>query len=146
LRERLAGKHFAKEAVGSGIVSSGDDVAGVFLFVSEHCGPCQLLASDLAARVAGSGTGGLAKAVGSRVTVITDQAGVFDGLGATAVVVDPDGSVMSRFDVDATPTGIALNESGVVTEALIVNQFHQVKKLAHAAGGGTPDLSVVMSA
>lgn len=146
MRERLLGKHLAKDAVESGVVTSADDLAGLLLFVSEHCGPCQLLASDLAAKLDGNRAGGLAEAVGSRVTIITDQSGVFDGLGATAVFVDPDGSVTSRFDVNATPTGIALDDQGVVTEALIANQFHDVEKLARAANAGTTDLNVVMSA
>lgn len=144
-RERLLGKHFAEHAVESGVVSGAGGMAGVLLFVSEQCGPCQILASDLAAKLQGNSANGLTEAVGARVTIITDQTGVFDGLGATAVIVDPEGSITSGFDVTATPTGIALDDEGVITDAVIANDFHDVEQLARATRSGG-SLDVVMSA
>lgn len=146
LRERLVGREFATGVVESGIVSRGGDLSGVWVFVSEHCGPCQLLASEIARTLNGGRSMGLAAAIGSRVTIVTDQAGVFDALGATDVVIDPEGALMSRFDVHATPTGIALDARGVVTEARIANRFHHLDELARAVQGGTSSLGVAWSA
>jgi hypothetical protein len=133
LREQLLGTHVAEHAVESGVVGAAGGMAGVVLFVSEHCGPCQTLASDLSAKLERNGSGeGLAQLLDARVTVITDQAGAFDELGATAVLADADGAVMNGFAVSATPTGLALDDEGVVIEALIANKFRDVEKLAQA--------------
>lgn len=146
VREQLLGTQVAEHAVESGVVEAAGGMAGVVLFVSEQCGPCQALASDLSANVSKLGRSegkGLAQLLDARVTVITDQAGAFDELGATAVIIDPAGAVMDRFSMMATPTGIALDDNGAVIEALIANGFRDVEKLAQAVQPGR--LSVVMS-
>lgn len=140
LRGRFLGRQLADVAVEAGVAPNASDVAGLYLFVSEHCGPCQLLASDLAEETDGR----VADVVGSRVTIITDQSGAFDGLGATSVIVDPDGLVMSKFAVSATPTGIALDEQGVVTEALIANRLRDVRRLARTIHEPDATLNIVL--
>jgi hypothetical protein len=45
-----------------------------------------------------------------------------------------------------TPTGIALNDDGVVVEAMIANQYDHVEKLARAAQPDSAKLNVVLSA
>lgn len=144
LREQLLGTQVAETAVESGVVGAAGGMAGVVLFVSKQCGPCQALASDLSAKLTKLGKSkgnGLAQLLGARVTVVTDQAGAFDKL-ATALIVDSDGAVMNDFAVTATPTGIALNDEGVITEALIPNEFRDVERLAQAVQPGR--LGVVM--
>jgi hypothetical protein len=146
VRERMLGTRVADTAVESGIVGAAGGMAGVLLFVGEHCGPCQTLASDLATKLTGLGRSkreGLAELLDARITVVTDQTGAFDELGATAVIVDSDGTVMNGFAVTATPTGIALDGDGVIVEALIANEFRDVEKLAQAVQPGR--LGVVMS-
>lgn len=132
VREQFLGKLFAEQAVESGVAGAAGGMAGVVLFVSEGCGPCQALASDLSAKVGGSQKPGVAEMLGARVTVVTDQISVFGDVGATAVIRDPDGTVMNGFGVTATPTGIALSDDGVVVEALVANEFRDVEKLVQA--------------
>jgi hypothetical protein len=146
IRPQLLGRQFADLAVESGVVGASDGMAGVLLFVSEGCGPCQMLAASLAARLDEEDATAVAQVVGIRVTVITDQAGAFDELGATAVIVDPDGKIRREFGVAMTPTGIALNDDGVVVEAMIANQYDHVEKLARAAQPDSAKLNVVLSA
>ena len=142
VREQLLGTKAAEPAVESGVVGAAGGMAGIVLFVSEQCGPCHALASDLAAKLERNAGKGLAQLLNARVTVITDQPGAFDMLGATAVIADPDGSVMNGFAVTTTPTGIALDANGVVIDALIANEFRDVQKLAQSAQ--PVELGVVM--
>jgi hypothetical protein len=134
--EQFLGKQLAERAVESGIEGLAGGLAGVILFVSEHCGPCQALAADLATELTKLGRSeedGLAELLDGRVTIVTDQTGAFDRLGATAVIIDSDGSVMNNFAVTATPIGIALDDDGVVIAASLANDLRDVRTLARAA-------------
>lgn len=142
IRKLLIGRQTAEHAVESGVVGAAGGIAGVVLFVSEQCGPCKALASDLSAKLASNDGKGLAQLLGARVTIITDQAGAFDGLGATAVIADPAQTIRDGFAVAGTPTGIALDDNGVIIDAAIANEFRDVEKLARAAQPAQLDVIV----
>jgi len=145
VEEQFLGKQLAERAVESGVEELAGGLAGVILFVSEHCGPCQALAADLAAELTKLGRSeetGLAELLDTRVTIVTDQTGSFDALGATAVMIDSDGSVMNSFAVSATPVGIAIDDDGVVIAASLANELRDIKKLARA--GQPPRLEVAV--
>lgn len=144
--ERFLGKNFSEHAIESGVATRTDGIAGVFLFLSEHCGPCQQLSSDIASNLDASGAKGLAGAIGNPVVIITDQSGTFDQLGATKVVIDQDESIRRGFEVNGTPVGIALDREGAVVEALIANRFEDVQKLSAAIHVRDTIAETVMSA
>lgn len=135
VEEQFLGKQLAERALESGVEGLAGGLAGVILFVSEHCGPCQALAADVGAeltKLGRSDEAGLAELLDTRVTIVTDQTGSFDALGATAVMIDSDGSVMNNFGVTATPIGITLDDNGVVIAASLANELRDIEKLAQA--------------
>lgn len=142
--QQLIGEHFEAHAIASGVASATGAIAGVVLFVSEQCGPCQTLAANVRATLANAPAKSLDEAVQARVTVVTNETGMFDELGATAVLVDPTHGITQGFGVTATPVGIALNHDGVVMDARIVGGFQDLKDLATATTGSP--LNVIMSA
>jgi len=129
----LVGTRVAEHAIESGIVGAAGGMAGVVLFVSDGCGPCRTLADDVQARLNGLESQSVVGALGTRVTIVTDQGEAFDALGASAVIVDQSGGVQDSFDIGGTPTGIALDEDGVIRGSMIPNRFSDLEKLAKLA-------------
>lgn len=144
--DQFVGQNFSEHAIESGVATRADGLAGVFLFVSENCGPCQQLSSDIASNLDASGAGSLVRAVESPVVIITDQPGTFDQLGATRVVVDQDESIRHGFEINGTPVGIALDQEGVVVEALIASRLEDVQKLSAAIHLRGAKAETIMSA
>jgi hypothetical protein len=136
VRQELLGAQRGQEAVKAGIVGPTGGMAGIVLFLNKQCGPCETFAADVAANLERHPGKGLAELLGARVTVVTDQAGAFDEFGVTAVIADPERAVVRDFAVTSTPTGIALDENGVVIEATITNQFYDLEELALASQPG----------
>jgi len=132
IRQQWLGSQLADQARRSGVAHGSGDMAGILLFVSEHCGPCQSLAGDIERRVS-QGPAGLAELLGARVTIISDEPRAFADLGASAVIIDSDETVRREFRVAATPTGMVLDEYGVVIDAMIVNTYGDVQHLADSA-------------
>jgi len=142
VRQELLGAKRGEQAVAAGIVDATGSMAGIVLFVNEPCGPCQTFAADVVANLERHGERSLAELLGAQITVVTDQVGTFDELGATAVIVDPERVVVRAFAVTSTPTGIVLDENGTVIEATITNQFYDLEQLALATQPGRLELTL----
>lgn len=130
---RLVGANVAEQIVKSGIEGAAGGVAGVVLFVSDECGWCRALAGDVQSRLEKVAGAGVASAVGTRVTIVTDREETYKALGATAIVVDQRGEVQSGFGIESTPTGLAIDEYGVVRGAMIANRLSDIEQLARLA-------------
>jgi hypothetical protein len=108
-----------------------DSVTGeaMWLLLSAGCGPCQVLAAELA--------GGSGERIGMPVVALVGAAGDAAELGLPAwvqVVVAADGIAMATFRTSSTPHAFA-SAGGVVKAQAIPNRLADLARLAARARG-----------
>ena len=103
----------------------------IVLFLNSSCGPCHVLADELAAAREG---GYLNLLAGTELVVVTDDLGAkfYGGLGADEVVVQPANDISTQLGINATPYGIAVDAAGVVRWSGIAGDFDDLLAMAAA--------------
>lgn len=103
----------------------------LLVFLHSSCGPCRVLAGELATADLGTLADGL--------TVVTDPRGVEELalLACLRVVLQSGDEISDALEIRATPYAIALDERGTVRAKRAVNTVAQLNALAAAASPRT---------